>query len=240
MAHRLISQKRGKGSPTYTASQNAIGKLFYPPLDSMKEKALVCEIFDLRHDTTKTSVLAELLTENKKKFFVVAAEGQFVGQRVLAGKNAEMDIGNILPLKDVVEGAPVFNVEFVPGDGGKLCRASGTYALILAKEDGTVLLKTRSGKSVTVNENCMGTIGIAAGGGRTEKPMVKAGAKYHLMKAKKRFWPIVRGVAMNVIDHPFGGAQHHPGKSKSTSRNAPPGRKVGAIASSRTGRRKKN
>ena len=59
-------------------------------------------------------------------------------------------------------------------------------------------------------------------------------------RLKKKFWPIVRGVAMNVIDHPFGGSQHHPGKSKSTSRNAPPGRKVGAIASKRTGRKKKN
>ena len=57
---------------------------------------------------------------------------------------------------------------------------------------------------------------------------------------KKIFWPSVRGVAMNAVDHPFGGAQHHAGKSKSTPRNAPPGRKVGAIASKRTGRRNKN
>jgi len=60
------------------------------------------------------------------------------------------------------------------------------------------------------------------------------------MKAKHKKYPTVRGVAMNAVDHPFGGSNHHPGKSKSTSRRSAPGRKVGDIASKRTGRRKKN
>ena len=63
---------------------------------------------------------------------------------------------------------------------------------------------------------------------------------FHFMAAKSRHYPGLRGVAMNASDHPFGGSQHHAGKSKSTSRNAPPGRKVGSIASKRTGRKKKN
>jgi large subunit ribosomal protein L2 len=93
---------------------------------------------------------------------------------------------------------------------------------------------------ITLPLNSRATIGNVSCGGRTEKPFVKAGNKFHAMRAKRKFYPWVRGVAMNAVDHPFGGAQHHPGKSKSTSRNAPPGRKVGAIASTRTGRRKKN
>ena len=82
------------------------------------------------------------------------------------------------------------------------------------------------------------TIGVIAGGGRKTKPFVTAGAKFKSNESKKKY-PIVRGVAMNAVDHPFGGYQHHVGHSKSTSRHAPPGRKVGAIASKRTGRKKK-
>ncbi len=241
MGKRLIQQRRGKGSPTFTANPNAVGRISYPQFTRENEgQKFFAEVLSLNHDPTKSGVVAEIVLEDKRKAFVVASEGLLEGQRIEVGKNSSIEIGNILPLSDVTEGAPVFNIELVPGDGGKIARASGTFALILSKEKGNVLLKARSGKTVTVSERCRATIGLAAGGGRIEKPLVKAGTKHHLMKAKKKFWPIVRGVAMNAVDHPFGGAQHHPGKSKSTSRHAPPGRKVGAIASKRTGRKKKN
>ena len=86
---------------------------------------------------------------------------------------------------------------------------------------------------------CRATIGVVAGGGRKEKPFVKAGKKYHAMKAKAIKWPRVRGVAMNAVDHPFGGGRHqHTGKPTTVSRRMPPGRKVGHIAARRTGVRK--
>lgn len=238
MAHRLIQQRRGKGSPTFIASRKGVGKLSYPALN--EENKMAGEIMEFVHDPTKSCALARIMLEDNSLAFIVAAEGTFEGQRIEIGKNADINVGNILPLSDCPEGAPVFNVEIIPGDGGKIARASGSYALILSKEKNNVALKARSGKIISFDGRCRATIGMASGGGRTEKPLVKAGAKFHKMRVKKKFWPIVRGVAMNVIDHPFGGLQHHPGKSKSTSRNAPPGRKVGAIASKRTGRRKKN
>ncbi|MDD3178611.1 MAG: 50S ribosomal protein L2, partial [Candidatus ainarchaeum sp.] len=71
------------------------------------------------------------------------------------------------------------------------------------------------------------TIGVVAASGRTNKPFVTAGSKFHAMKAKSKPYPRVSGVAMNPVDHPFGGFQHHVGHSKSTSRHAPAGRKVG-------------
>jgi len=80
-------------------------------------------------------------------------------------------------------------------------------------------------------------VGIVAGGGRIDKPMLKAGRNYHKYKAKRKSWPRVRGVAMNPVDHPFGGGNHqHIGKPSTVSRYAPPGRKVGLIAARRTGR----
>jgi large subunit ribosomal protein L2 len=111
--------------------------------------------------------------------------------------------------------------------------------LIVSKDKNRAFIKMPSGKSVTLDLRGRATIGCVSCGGRGEKPFIKAGRKHHAMKAKKRQWPRVRGVAMNPVDHPFGGAQHHAGKSKSTSRHAHAGRKVGAIASKRTGRKKK-
>lgn len=80
------------------------------------------------------------------------------------------------------------------------------------------------------------TIGIVAGGGRIDKPLLKAGNAYHKYKAKRNCWPRVRGVAMNPVDHPHGGGNHqHVGHPTTVSRHAPPGQKVGLIAARRTG-----
>uniref|UniRef100_A0A8C1M0W2 Large ribosomal subunit protein uL2 n=1 Tax=Cyprinus carpio TaxID=7962 RepID=A0A8C1M0W2_CYPCA len=79
--------------------------------------------------------------------------------------------------------------------------------------------------------------GVVAGGGRIDKPILKAGRAYHKYKAKRNCWPRVRGVAMNPVEHPFGGGNHqHIGKPSTIRRDAPAGRKVGLIAARRTGR----
>uniref|UniRef100_A0A8B9LEM8 Large ribosomal subunit protein uL2 n=1 Tax=Astyanax mexicanus TaxID=7994 RepID=A0A8B9LEM8_ASTMX len=80
-------------------------------------------------------------------------------------------------------------------------------------------------------------VGIVAGGGRIDKPILKAGRAYHKYKVKRNCWPRVRGVAMNPVEHPFGGGNHqHIGKPSTIRRDAPAGRKVGLIAARRTGR----
>ena len=85
-----------------------------------------------------------------------------------------------------------------------------------------------------------GIIGTIAGGGRTEKPFLKAGTRHFRMKAKNKFYPIVSGISMNAVAHPFGGkGSHTKGRPTQASRNAPPGRKVGSIAPRRTGRTKR-
>ncbi|MDO8627075.1 MAG: 50S ribosomal protein L2, partial [Candidatus Diapherotrites archaeon] len=187
----------------------------------------------------RNGILANVIYEDGTKGFLTAAEGLKVGQQIQIGKNAGIEIGNIAILGNLPEGCPVFAVEKNPGDGGRYARSSGAYALIVTKDSGRVFLKLPSGKMFNASGSARATIGNSASGGRPDKPFVKAGKKYHHMRSKHKKYPKVRGVAMNPISHPFGGAQHHPGKSKSTSRHAAPGRKVGAIASKRTGRRKK-
>jgi large subunit ribosomal protein L2 len=130
-------------------------------------------------------------------------------------------------------------LELRPGDGGKLVRVSGGSAILFSKSAGKVIVRLPSGKSILVSDTCRATIGEIAGGGHLEKPFLRAGAKDHAMRAAGRAYPRVRGIAMAVVYHPFGGGRHqHPGKSTSTSRNAPPGRKVGLIAPRKTGRKR--
>ena len=235
MGTRLKSQRRGKGSPTFRARKKGHASCYPPAEKGEKEKAQVVEF---SKEIGRNGLLAKIL-KGSDLYYVVAAEGMFIGQEVEIGGKTDLQVGNIMPLSSVPEGCPVFNIELRPGDGGKLVRSTGSYSLLASKGGKTATLKLPSGKIKVLLSACRATVGNAACGERTDKPFVKAGHKYYYMKAKSRPWPIVRGVAMNASDHPHGGEQHHVGRSKSVSRNAPPGRKVGAIASSRTGRKKR-
>jgi len=240
MARRIRVQRLGAGSPKYRSLPCGTAQAAYPNLDdAQKNGTVLAEVKALHHDAARSAVLAELLGNDGGKSFIIAAEGLSVNDNIQLGKGADLRIGNIMLLKDIVEGCPVFNIEKTPGDGGQLVRSSGLYALVMTRDADTVYVKLPSGKTIRLHPACRATIGCVAGGGRKEKPLVKAGTKFHKMKVRGKRWKKTRGVAMNPVDHPFGGSQHHVGKSKSTSRHAAAGRKVGAIASSRTGRRKK-
>ena len=166
-----------------------------------------------------------------------APEGITVGDEIQVGVSARIEPGNTLPLAEIPEGVPVCNVEANPGDGGKYARASGVSATLLTHDRNVSVVQLPSGEMKRLDPQCRATIGVVAGGGRTDKPMLKAGTKYHKVSSRGTVWPRVRGVAMNAVDHPFGGGgRQHPGKPKSISRDAPPGRKVGDISSRRTGR----
>jgi large subunit ribosomal protein L8e len=133
----------------------------------------------------------------------------------------------------------VSNVEERPGDRGRLSRASGDYATIVShnKENNTSRLRLPSGAKKNVDSSCRGIVGIIAGGGRVDKPMLKAGRSYWKYKAKRHCWPKVRAVAMNPVEHPFGGGNHqHIGRPSTAGRFYSAGRKVGLIAARRTGR----
>ena len=132
----------------------------------------------------------------------------------------------------------IFNIELAPGDGGKLVRAPGSYATIISREKDKVYIKLPSKQTLVLLGNCRAQIGVVCGGGRLEKPLLKAGNNFYKKHAQNRKWPVNRGVHMSAYTHPFGGKQHHKGRGSATSKNAPPGRKVGHIAARSTGRKK--
>lgn len=238
MGKRIIPQRRGRGGSNWQAPpKGRFADTAYPffPLEE-KHTGLVRDVL---HERGRSAPIAEIEFDNGQVCYLPAVEGLKVGQSVEIGAGAKPTPGNILPLEQIPEGTNICNIETFYGDGGKLIRASGTSALLFSLTPTGAVVRLPSGKTKIMNLKCRATIGIIAGGGRVEKPFLKAGTKWHLMKAKGKAYPRVRGVAMAAPFHPFGGGRHqHPGKSTSTHRDAPPGRKVGHIAPRKTGRKK--
>ena len=236
MGKRLIQQARGKGGPTYRApSFRYKGEAKHYRTSS---NLLEGEIVDLIHCPGHSSPLAKISYAGDA-VFMIASEGMKVGDIVFSGEHAENDTGNTLPLGNIPEGTAVYNIESVPGDGGKFVRSSGTFAKIVTKTSEGVIVQLPSKKRKEFNVKCRASIGMVAGGGRTDKPLLKAGTKFYKMRQKNKLWPKVSGASMNAVDHPFGGGRSsRKGRPTIAPRNAPPGRKVGMIRPRRTGRKK--
>jgi large subunit ribosomal protein L2 len=197
-------------------------------------------IVDIEHDPARHAPIALVRMENGSKVYILAAEGIGVGDSLAWGQDIPVKIGNTLPLAAIPTGTFICNIEARPNDGGKFVRSGGVQAVVVDKSEDRVGVQMPSGKTKWFSAKCRATVGIVAGGGRGEKPFVKAGNKFHKMRNTASNWPRVRGVAMNVIDHPFGGGGHqHPGRPKTVGRGTPPGRAVGHMAAKRTGLSKK-
>jgi len=145
----------------------------------------------------------------------------------------------VLPLSSIPAGTMVCNIELSPSDGGKISRSSGSYATVVAHTPEGTMIKLPSGKTRYVNDLCLATVGVISGAGRLEKPFLKAGAKFHWMRAKGHTYPRTRGVAMIAAVHPYGSGRRGARKVTTVSRHAPPGKKVGLIAARSTGKRKR-
>lgn len=234
MGKRLRAQRIGDGSPTYRAkSWRRLGEVKLP-----SKKTGEATVVDILHDPGRNAPVARIRHDDGKDHLMLAPEGLKVGDRITIGAAVEVKLGDVLPLAEIPEGTPVFNIESKLGDGGKLVRAAGSYALLVGHEMGRVSVQLPSGEIKEMDSRCRATVGVVAGGGRLEKPLVKAGKHHHIILAKGKHYPRTRAVAMNVVDHPFGGGRgKSAGRPKTVARGAPPGQKVGLIAARRTGKR---
>ena len=236
MGKRLIQQRRGRTQSKFNAPSHRFkGEIKYSQNTDKNEGT----VKDILHDPGRTAPLASVELKDNKKILILASEGMKVGDEIkfTEDKN-DITSGNTLPVGKIPEGAPVYNIELAPGDGGKLVRAGGSNASIVSHDRKKTVIQLPSGQFKTLNSKCRATIGILAGGGRKDKPFLKAGKKHHAYRARGKQYPIVRGVAMCAVAHPHGGGGHqHVGKPYTVKRGASPGRKVGSIAAKRTGRK---
>lgn len=237
MGKNLAQQARGKGGPTYRApSFNYAGEARLMPLSTQSQSLTVMDII---HCPGHSAPLLKVRSEDGQEGLMIASENVRVGDIVGIGKESELKYGNSMPLSNIPEGTLVFNIELVPGDGGRFVRASGTYAKVVMQNKDSVTVLLPSKKQRVFNPECRASIGIVAAGNRTEKPFAKAGLKFYAMKARNKYWPITSGASQNAVDHPFGGHRSsRKGRPTIAPKNAPPGRKVGMIRPRHTGRNK--
>jgi len=232
MGKRIIQQRRGRGTNTYRVKNSASIFAAHYPYNMEGE----WEVVNLVSCGGYSAPLAKIMNKQGAIFYNIAANHLYVGQKVTFGGT---NYGDVIRLEDAANGAEVFNIEHNPSDGGKFARTGGNAAIVLGKEGNMVKVFLPSRQEKMFEGACRATLGRAAGQGRLEKPILKAGTMFYIKKSKSKLWPRTSAVKMNKIDHPFGSGRGKRIKSKIAKRNAPAGKKVGLLRPRRTGRKKR-
>ncbi|KAK6217802.1 hypothetical protein LQW54_003311 [Pestalotiopsis sp. IQ-011] len=244
MGRVIRNQRKGQGGIFTSNSHLRKAPAKFRSLDYAERHGYVRGIVkEIVHDPGRGAPLAKVMFRSQYKFkqqteTFIANEGMYTGQFIYAGKKAALTVGNVLPLGCMPEGTVISNVEEKVGDRGALGRTSGNYITIVGHnpDEGKTRVKLPSGAKKVISSSARGMVGIVAGGGRTDKPLLKASRAKHKFAVKRNSWPKTRGVAMNPVDHPHGGGNHqHIGKASTISRYAAQGQKAGLIAARRTG-----
>jgi len=232
MGKRIITQRRGRGTHTYKVRRKAFRfKVQYP--QRLEGEGEVIKLFN---SSAHTAPLAKI-KYSAGTFYIPATKEMFEGQKIKFG-GKEIKDGNIIELKNIPMKTPIYCIEARPGDGGRFMKSGGNSATVNRITEDFIFILFPSKKEKKLNPKCRAIIGVSAGGGRLDKPIIKAGKKHHIKRSKSKLWPRTSAVKMNVIDHPFGSGRAKNPKSKIAKRNAPPGRKVGLLRPKRTGKRK--
>lgn len=237
--------RKGKGSVFTAHSKHRVAPCKLRKLDYIEREGYIRGVVKkIIHDPGRGAPLAQVVFRDPYRYklrteYFVAAEGMYTGQHIFCGKKAQIAVGNVLPIHNIPEGSLICNVEQYSGDRGSFAKTSGSFAIIVSHsdEEHKTKIKLPSGQKKTITGDARAMLGLVAGGGRIDKPILKAGNQYHKYKAKRHVWPRVKGVCMNPVEHPFGGGnQQHLGKPSTIRRDVPHNRKVGLVAARRTGR----
>jgi large subunit ribosomal protein L2 len=232
MGKRIISQARGHGSHTYRVKRKAFKyRLKYPR--NLEGEGTVIKFID---SAGHSSPIAKIMYK-EGIFFMPAFKGMVEGQKIKFGGKI-VEHGNIMRIKDIPVKTPIYNIESRPGDGGIFVKSSGNSATINRVIGNRVHILMPSKKEKIFHPDCRAVVGVTAGAGKLDKPILKAGKKFYMTKSKNKLWPRTSALKMNVIDHPFGSGRGKRPKSKIAKRNAPPGAKVGHVRPRQTGKRK--
>ena len=175
----------------------------YRQIDFYRRKSdSFAEVERIEYDPNRTCYIMLVKFEDNQKFYYLAPQGIKVGDKIKNGSNAEIKVGNCLPLQDIPVGIDIHNVELQPGAGGKIARSAGTSVTISGIDGNYSLIKMTSGEVRKIDSRSMATIGVLS---NPDKKNIKIG------KAGRSRWlgrrPHTRGVVMNPVDHPHGGGE---------------------------------
>jgi len=156
----------------------------------------------IEYDPGRSARIALVFYRDGEKRYIIAPVGLKVGDNVQAGPDAEVRVGNALPLQNMPNGTVIHNIELTPGRGGQIVRSAGASAQLMAKEGEYTLLRLPSGEMRRVLSHCIATVGQV---GNVENSLIKLGKAGRVRHRRRR--PQVRGVVMNPVDHPHGGGE---------------------------------
>lgn len=175
----------------------------YRIIDWKRDKPGVpAKVVAVEYDPNRTARIALLQYVDGEKRYIVAPNGLTVGATIMSGPDAEVRVGNSLPLANIPTGTQIHNIELTPGRGGQIVRSAGTSAQLMAKEGDYALLRMPSGEMRRVLITCVATVGQV---GNVEHSLVKLGKAGRTRHRGRR--PQVRGAVMNPRDHPHGGGE---------------------------------
>ncbi len=178
-------------------------KRLYRKIDFKRDKdGIPAKVVSIEYDPNRTANIALLSYADGEKRYILAPFGLQVGQTVVSGPDADIKVGNALPLKNIPVGSVIHNIEMKPLKGGQLVRSAGAAAQLMAKEGDYATIRMPSGEVRKIHINCKATIGQV---GNLDNENITVG------KAGRSRWlgirPTVRGVVMNPVDHPHGGGE---------------------------------
>lgn len=203
---RIIKKNAGRNNKGKITVRHRGGgaKRMYRLVDLKNDKFdVVGEVMALEYDPNRTAFIVLVKYSDGEKRYLLAPTGVKVGDKVLSSQGlVEAKNGNRMPLQFVPEGSLVFNVELVPGLGGKMVRSAGNAATLMIKEGDFAQLRLPSGEIRLVSQKCAATIGQVSNLDHSNIVIGKAGRKRHMRRR-----PEVRGKAMNPCDHPHGGGE---------------------------------
>lgn len=156
----------------------------------------------IEYDPNRTAFIALIKYTDGNLSYIIAPQKLSIGDKVIAGVDVDIKPGNALPLRSIPIGTIIHNVEMKPGKGGQLARSAGSYIQLVGKDVGKAQLRLRSGELRVVSVDCIASIGAVSNPDQQNIKIGKAGRNRWLGKR-----PVVRGVAMNPIDHPHGGGE---------------------------------
>ena len=163
---------------------------------------VVAKVATIEYDPNRTANIALIHYVDGVKAYIIAPKGLQVGQRIESGENADIKVGNALPLANIPVGTVIHNIETKPGKGGQLVRSAGTSAQVLGQEGKYTLVRLNSGEVRMILSTCRATIGTV---GNEQHELINFGKAGRSRWKRKR--PTVRGSVMNPNDHPHGGGE---------------------------------
>lgn len=211
---KTTPEKSLLASKSRTAGRNNQGKITvrhrgggakrkYRIIDFKRKKdGIPATVIGIEYDPNRTANIALICYADGEKAYILAPQGLTDGMKVMNGPEAEVRVGNCLPLSEIPVGTQIHNIELYPGRGGQLVRSAGNSAQLMAKEGKYATLRLPSGEMRMVPIICRASIGVVGNGDHNLINIGKAGRKRHM-----GIRPTVRGSVMNPNDHPHGGGE---------------------------------